>query len=148
MSVFKVTNFLLVSYVLKDINKDNITLSTDVVLLSLSSTLNKYLFTSSVQPKKVLPFILLLVNSWTSDSHTQKINVDSQKQPPEVFFKKGILKNFAKFRGKNLCQIIFFDKVTGIRQILRNFEDTFLYRTPLGSGSGFFVNVYSRDSSE
>ena len=27
-----------------------------------------------------------------------------QKQPPEVFCKKGVLKNFAKLTGKHLCQ--------------------------------------------
>ena len=27
-----------------------------------------------------------------------------QKQPPEVFCKKGVLKNFATFKGKHLCQ--------------------------------------------
>ena len=27
-----------------------------------------------------------------------------QKQPPEVFCKKGILRNFAKFTGKHMCQ--------------------------------------------
>ena len=26
-----------------------------------------------------------------------------QKQPPEVFFEKGVLKNFANFTGKHLC---------------------------------------------
>ena len=38
-----------------------------------------------------------------------------QKQPPEVFCKKGILRNFAKFTGKHLCQSLFFNKVTGFR---------------------------------
>ena len=36
-----------------------------------------------------------------------------QKQPPEVFFKKGALKNFAKFTGKHLCRGLFFNKVAG-----------------------------------
>ena len=36
-----------------------------------------------------------------------------QKQPPEVFRKKGVLRNFAKFRGKHLCQSFFFNKVAG-----------------------------------
>ena len=27
---------------------------------------------------------------------------------PEVFYKKGVLRNFAKFTGKYLCQILFF----------------------------------------
>ena len=31
--------------------------------------------------------------------------------PPEVFYKKGVLKNFAKFTGKHLCQSLFFNKV-------------------------------------
>ena len=28
-----------------------------------------------------------------------------QKQPTEVFYKKGVLKNFAKFTEKHLCQL-------------------------------------------
>ena len=32
-----------------------------------------------------------------------KIMRFSQKQPPEVFYKKGVLKNFRKFTGKHLC---------------------------------------------
>ena len=31
---------------------------------------------------------------------------------PEVFCKKGVLRNFAKFTGKHLYQSLFFDKVT------------------------------------
>ena len=27
-----------------------------------------------------------------------------QKKPPEMFYKKGILENLAKFTGKNLCR--------------------------------------------
>ena len=32
----------------------------------------------------------------------------------EVFCKKGVLKDFAKFTGKNLCQRLFFNKVAGL----------------------------------
>ena len=32
-----------------------------------------------------------------------------------VFFKKGALRNLAKFTGKNLCQSLFFNKVAGLR---------------------------------
>ena len=32
---------------------------------------------------------------------------------PEVFCKESILKNFARFIGKHLCQGLFFDKVAG-----------------------------------
>ena len=33
---------------------------------------------------------------------------------PEVFCKKDILRNFAKFTGKHLCWSLFFDKVAGL----------------------------------
>ena len=33
----------------------------------------------------------------------------------EVFFKKGVLRNFTKFTGKHLCQSLFFNKVAGLR---------------------------------
>ena len=36
-------------------------------------------------------------------------------KPPEVFYKKGVLKNFAKFTGKHLCQSLFFNKVASLR---------------------------------
>ena len=34
---------------------------------------------------------------------------------PEVFCKKGVLRNFAKFTGKHLCQILFVNEVAGLR---------------------------------
>ena len=34
---------------------------------------------------------------------------------PELFCKKGVLKNFAKFTGKHLWQSLFFNKVAGLR---------------------------------
>ena len=34
---------------------------------------------------------------------------------PEVLYKKSVLKNFAKFRGKHLCRSLFFNKVVGLR---------------------------------
>ena len=34
-----------------------------------------------------------------------------QKQPPNVFCKKDVLKNLANITGKHLCQRLFFDKV-------------------------------------
>ena len=33
-----------------------------------------------------------------------------QKLPSEVFYKKGVLKNFAKFTGKHLCQSFSFQR--------------------------------------
>ena len=36
---------------------------------------------------------------------------------PEVFCKKGVFKNFAKFTEKHLCQNLFFNKVAGLRSV-------------------------------
>ena len=33
----------------------------------------------------------------------------------EVFCRNGVVKNFAKFTGKHLCQSLFFNKVAGLR---------------------------------
>ena len=53
-----------------------------------------------------------------------------QKQSPEEFCKKGVLRNFAKFKGKHLCQSLFFNKVAGLRPATLFKKD---------SGTGFFL---------
>ena len=50
----------------------------------------------------------------SNKQHCKEI-IDEQKQPPEVFYEKDILRNFAKFTGKHLCQSVFFNKVVGLR---------------------------------
>ena len=42
-------------------------------------------------------------------------NDEGQKQPLEVFYRKGVLKNFAKFTGKHLFRSLFFDKFAGLK---------------------------------
>ena len=39
------------------------------------------------------------------------VKLNFQKQPRGVFCKKEVLRNFAKFAGKHLCQSLFFNKV-------------------------------------
>ena len=39
----------------------------------------------------------------------------NQKQLTEVFCKKGVLKNFADFKGKHLCRRLLFIKVVALR---------------------------------
>ena len=41
--------------------------------------------------------------------------VKCQKQAPEVFYEKGVLRNFTKFTGKHLYQSLFFNKVAVLR---------------------------------
>ena len=62
---------------------------------------------------------------------------------PEVFFKKSVLRNFAKFTRKHLCQRLFFNKVAcnyikkeALVQVFscefcELSKSTFFYRTPL-----------------
>ena len=38
-----------------------------------------------------------------------------RRSRPEVFCKKGVLKNFSKFIGKHLCHSLFSNKVAGLR---------------------------------
>ena len=38
-----------------------------------------------------------------------------KKECPEVFYKKDVLKNFAKFTGNQLRQSLFFNRVAGPR---------------------------------
>ena len=40
-------------------------------------------------------------------------NIQYESTHPEVFCKKGDLRNFAIFTGKHLTQSLFFNKVTG-----------------------------------
>ena len=66
---------------------------------------------------------------------------------PEVFSKKGVLRIFAKFTGKRLCQSLFLNKVAGHRPATLLKKETlaevfscdfckiFCYRTPLVAAS-------------
>ena len=38
----------------------------------------------------------------------------SRNSRPEVFCKRGVLENFAKFTEKDLCQSLFFNKVADL----------------------------------
>ena len=41
----------------------------------------------------------------------------NQKQPPEVFCKIGVLKNFANFTEKHLCWCLFLIKLQALKQV-------------------------------
>ena len=79
---------------------------------------------------------------------------------PEVFCKRGVLRNFTKFTGKHLCQSLFFNKVAGLRpatllkktlaqvfscEYCEIYKNTFLQRTTLmaASDAAGNLNVYS-----
>ena len=52
-----------------------------------------------------------LVNS----TNNLKPPISDGSRHPEVFCKKGVLRYYAKFTGKNLCQSLFFNNVAGLR---------------------------------
>ena len=110
-------------------------------------------FLSAVMPAIVKPIMFILSCLWLvlqsyeipwnwlmEKPKKSLFTENSQKQPSEVFCKKGVLANFAKFLRKFLRQSLFFNKVAGYWKrdsgtdvflwILRNFEEHVFYRTP------------------
>ena len=55
----------------------------------------------------------IVMNSDNDDENYNENNEQHQfrSSRPEVFCKKGVLRNFAKFTGKHLRQSLFFNKV-------------------------------------
>ena len=55
---------------------------------------------------------------------------EREKQPAEVFCKKriGVLRNFAKFTGKHLCQSLFFNK-EAFCSVKKSLAQKLFYRT-------------------
>ena len=72
-----------------------------------------------------------------------------QKQSPEMLCEKGVLRNFAKFTGKHLCQSFFFNKVAALSSRAQVFcceffeisKETFSERTPLMATSDFWRSI-------
>ena len=69
---------------------------------------------------KIFQWFITTVYPKPKFNHMQKFFIrfalSFQKQPPEVIYKKGVLKKFAKFTGKHLCQSLFFNKFTDLRR--------------------------------
>ena len=57
----------------------------------------------------------ILWNTRTTTKDIFYIVILFRSSRPEVFCKKGVLRNFTKFSGKHLCQNLFFNKVAGLR---------------------------------
>ena len=80
----------------------------------------------------------LIISGFLSDIGVPDV---SQKQPPEVFYKKAVFKNFAIFTGKHLCWSLFLIKLQALRTAtlcerhrwflwkLQTFYKQLLYRT-------------------
>ena len=51
--------------------------------------------------------------------HSRHSFLNTRSSRPKVLCKKSVLKNFAKFTGKNLRQSLILNKVAGLRQLFR-----------------------------
>ena len=68
--------------------------------------------------------ISLHILKYTGSNISKKL----RSSRPEVFCKKGVRRNFAKFLGKHLCQSLFFNKVVGLSNPLKHFfADKYCY---------------------
>ena len=87
-------------------------------------TRNSQYFENILTTFPIYRFTKTLEATWNDDDDTRvvlgkiynskKMN-NEQKQPPKVFYKKGVFRNLTKFLGKHLCQGLFFNKVAGLR---------------------------------
>ena len=69
-----------------------------------------------VSPKRYVKEAQLLFNMILfSQIVIPSYDITSRSSHPEVFCKKGVLKNVTKFTGRHLCQSLFFNKVTDLR---------------------------------
>ena len=86
----------------------------NILLLSVFETGFYFCFSSHFSVIfPVFPFFYIWVSVEMHTFAVSCVRVLSQyyqqKQPPEVFCKKDVLRNFAKFTGKYLCQSLFYE---------------------------------------
>ena len=65
---------------------------------------------------------------------------------PELFCKKYVLRNFAKFPGKHLCQSLFFNKVAALRPVTLS-KKRFWHRCFPGNFAKFLRTLFLQNTS-
>ena len=84
-----------------------------------------------------------LVNQKGSGFRIKSSKSCTRRSLPEVFCKKGVLKNFKKFTGKHLCQSLFIKKETLAKvfscEFCEIFRNIYFYRTPLVAASVYLL---------
>ena len=68
--------------------------------------------------QKLLGFIIYHQSNFDEYLRTlcKKAGNNFKSSDPEMFCKKAVLRNFAKFPGKHLCQSLFFDKESSLKK--------------------------------
>ena len=83
------------------------------------------------------------VFSYTVQVLLEKFSTLSRRSRPELFCKKDVPGNFAKFTGKHLYQSLFFSKVAGLRPATllkkRLWHRCFLVKFMKFPGTPFFI---------
>ena len=79
------------------------------------------LFNGRSRGLKDFTTVIFLVFLLISSTLPQYIVYDHRSSRPEVFCKKRVLRNFAKFTGKHLCERLFFNKSLWHRCFPMNF---------------------------
>ena len=82
-------------------------------------------FSSSVN---FFPYLPSMILDFRYDSNFFDFSLRSSRL--EVSCTKGVLRNFAKFTGKHLCQSIFFNKIAGLGLQIKVYKKPFSYRPP------------------
>ena len=60
-------------------------------------------------------WLLLKLSKFPDAERKSYVDFELQKQPPEMFRKKAVLRNFANSTGHHLCQRLFFNNISGLR---------------------------------
>ena len=88
---------------------------------------------SNKRPKALLWKKIWYLCFWKTDRVVMS-NTSKWKSTRRVFCKKGVLRNFAKFTGRHLCQSLLIKKETLAQMFSYEFyeisKNTFSYRTP------------------
>ena len=95
---------------------------------------------------KVLWLLVILIYFENQSDYEHRF----RSSRPEVFCRKGVLKNFAKFTGKHLCQSLFFNEVTGFNQQFYEFVNFSEHLSLENTSGGCFwvMNIDSTNRTE
>ena len=63
----------------------------------------------------MVPFYLCFILVYTRNIYLTRYIIEGRNSGPEVFREKCVLRNLAKFTGKNLCQSLFFKNIADFR---------------------------------
>ena len=80
-----------------------------------------FMFTKELLEDNISSFCAMFCGLWSWEAYKyQQSNLltrfsQFRSSRPEVFYKKGVLRNFANFTGKHLRQALFFNKIAGLR---------------------------------